>query len=87
MVKSKEFEFYVKTDLSKYGGKYVAIVENNVVSSGDNAKKVWEEAKKKFPSKKPLLAKIPREETLILKLQWRQNLILKKKIVEFLDLY
>lgn len=66
---SKEFEFFVKTDLSRYGGKYVAIVEDEVVASGDNAKKVLEEAKKKFPDKTPLLAKIPKKESLILELR------------------
>ena len=70
MVKSKEFEFYVKADLSKYEGKYVVIIDDKVVASGDTAK-IWEEVKKKFPNKKPMLAKVPREETLILKLTWR----------------
>jgi len=71
MAKSKEFEFYVKTDLSGYRGKYIAIIEDKVVSSGDNAKKVLEEAKKKHPGKIATLAKIPREDTLILKLIWK----------------
>ena len=63
---SKEFEFFVRTDLSKYKGLYVAIVEDKVVASGENAKVVWEEAKRKFPDKTPTLAKIPKEEALIL---------------------
>lgn len=70
---SKEFEFYIKTDLSKYKGKYIAIVEDKVVASGENAKEVFEEAKKKFPNKRPLIAKIPGEDTLIFKLdiKWK----------------
>lgn len=32
-MRSKEFEFYVKTNLSKYKGKYIAIVEDKVVAS------------------------------------------------------
>lgn len=67
---SKEFEFYVKTDLSKYKGKYVAIVEDKVVASGDNAKEVFEEAKRKT-SKIPTIAKIPKEEALILRIKWK----------------
>ncbi len=67
-MKSKEFEFYVKTDLSKYKGKYIAIVEDKVVSSGENAREVWEEAKRKT-GKIPTLAKIPKEEALILRLK------------------
>ncbi len=67
---SKEFEFYLRTDLSKYKGKYVAIVGDKVVASGDNAKEVFEEAKKKT-GKIPTIAKIPKEEALILRIKWR----------------
>ena len=70
-MKSKEFEFYLKANLTEYEGKYVAIVEDKVVSSGDNAKEVWEEAKKKFPKKMPMLAKVPRAETFIFKIIWK----------------
>ena len=70
-MKSKEFEFYVKADLSKYEGKYIAIVDDKVVASGDNAKVVIENAKKKFPDRNPMLAKVPREEALILKIRWK----------------
>lgn len=70
MSRTKEFDFFVKSDLSKYKGQYIAIVDDKVVSSGENAKKVWEEAKKKT-GKIPTIAKIPKEETLILCLQWK----------------
>ena len=70
---SKEFEFYVKADLSRYSGKYIVIIGDKVVASGENAKEVLDEAKKKFPDKIPTLAKIPKEEALILgiKLKWK----------------
>gem|GEM_PF-3440859 len=48
-------------------GKYIAIVDNRVVSSGENAKEVWRTAKEKVPDKTPSLAKVPREELLALK--------------------
>ncbi len=67
---SKEFEFYVKADLSKYAGKYIAIVDDKVVGSGENAKTVWEEAKRKT-GKIPTLAKIPKEEASILMIKWK----------------
>lgn len=67
---SKEFDFFVKADLRKYSGRYVAIVDDKVIASGDNAKKVFEEARKKT-GKIPTIAKIPREEALILRLRWR----------------
>ena len=74
MEKSKEFEFYLKADLSKYEGKYVAIVGDEVVASGENAKEVLEEAKKKFPNKKPALAKIPKEGIFIFMLDRRSSI-------------
>ena len=55
--------------LSKYIGKYVAIVDNEVVAYGDNAKEVWTDAKRKCPEKTPSLAKVPKEELLILQQQ------------------
>ncbi len=68
---SKEFEFYLKADLTEYKGKYIAIVGDQVIASGDDAKEVLDEAKKKFPDKTPTLAKIPKEEALILRLEWK----------------
>lgn len=69
--KSKEFEFFLRASLKKYKGKYVVIIGNKVVASGDNAKEVWEMAKKKYPKKLPTLAKLPKEEALVLKILWR----------------
>ena len=66
-MKSVEFEFYLKADLSRYEGRYVAIVGNKVVAHGDNAKEVIEEAKRRFPDKTPTLAKIPKADTFIFK--------------------
>jgi orotate phosphoribosyltransferase-like protein len=64
MTMEKEFAFYLKADLHNYEGKYIAIVGDQIISSGDNAKTVIEEAERKT-GKKPLLAKIPSEDTLI----------------------
>jgi len=65
----KAYEFYVATDLSQYAGQWVAIVDEEVVASGDNARAVLDEARRKFPDCLPALAKIPREELLVLCLQ------------------
>ena len=70
MERSKEFDFFLKADLSKYEGKYVVILENKIIAQGNTAK-IWEEVKKKFPDKKPMLVKVPKEETLILGLLWK----------------
>jgi len=62
----KDFEWFVNADLNEYKRKHIAIVNQRVVASGDNAKKVWEKAKKKHPDKEPLMAKVPEDELLIL---------------------
>jgi len=64
--KSPEFDFFLKADLRKYSGKYIAIVGRKVATSGTNAKEVWHRAKKKYPRSMPMLAKLPKEEVLIL---------------------
>jgi hypoxanthine-guanine phosphoribosyltransferase len=64
-----ELTFYVTNAEEinkKYSGKHIAIVDNKVVASGNDPKEVWEEAKKKHPKKKPVLAFVPKEETLVL---------------------
>jgi len=53
-----EYEWYLKNDLSKYGGKWVAILDRKVVASGKNAGKLLEDFKKKHPNKTPLITKI-----------------------------
>lgn len=53
-------------ELEKFRGKHIALIGKKVVASGDNAIKVFEVARKKFPMKNPRLAFVPKEETLIL---------------------
>jgi hypothetical protein len=58
--------FFVAIDFSRYKGKYVAVVGKRVIASGTNAKQVWLEAKKKNPTARPELHKVPKDETLVL---------------------
>lgn len=55
-----------KINLTRYRGRYVAIVGKKVVASGKNAKVVLDHARTKRPGKEIVLRKIPEEETLIL---------------------
>ncbi|MGA3291169.1 MAG: DUF5678 domain-containing protein [Candidatus Bathyarchaeia archaeon] len=50
----------------KYGWKHITIVDDKVVSSGSDPKEGWEMTKKKYPSKQPVLAFVPKEDTLVL---------------------
>jgi hypothetical protein len=70
-VSSKEFDFFIRADLARFAGQYVAIVGEKVVASGSNAQTVWRQAKRRFPSSTPTLGKLPRAETLVLCLPWR----------------
>ncbi|MBR9699364.1 succinyl-CoA synthetase subunit alpha [Candidatus Woesearchaeota archaeon] len=55
---SSNYDWFVKTDLSKYSGKWLAIIDKEVVASGKDAKKIIAEAKKKYPNKRPFITKI-----------------------------
>lgn len=61
----KNYEFFMKTDLSHYIGKWIAICNQKIVSSGNDPKQVFQEAKRKCPSERPLLTKVPEKETMI----------------------
>jgi|LGOV01.1.fsa_nt_gb hypothetical protein len=65
MTEEEEIKWFSKANLSKYN----AIVDNEVVVYGDNAKDVWVDAKRECPEKTPSLAKVPKEELLILQHQ------------------
>lgn len=59
-------EFKLEIDNEKYGGKYVAIVDDEIVASGEDARTVWEMAKKAHPTKLPALMKVSKPGTYIL---------------------
>lgn len=60
----KRRRFFVAIDFSKYRGRYVAIVGRRVVASGNDAERVWLEAKRKRPDSQPELLKVSKGETL-----------------------
>jgi hypothetical protein len=53
-------------NLGKYVGKWIAIVGDEVVSTGSDAKNVFDEAKKKYPQKEPLILKVPKDAVMLL---------------------
>jgi disulfide oxidoreductase YuzD len=52
--------------ISKYEGEYVAIIEDKIIAHGKDVKKVYQEAKDKFPKNTIFLGQVPRKEALIL---------------------
>jgi hypothetical protein len=60
MLMTKSYDYFMKADLGKYEGRWVAIVDDEVVAVSENAGEVVQTAKKKYPSKRPLITKIPK---------------------------
>jgi len=54
-----------KVDIRNLRGKWVILLNENIIASGNDVKKILEEAKEKYPSSKFVLAKVPEEGTLI----------------------
>ena len=62
---TESYNYYIETDLSKYVGEWIAIVDKTIVSHDKSAKKAYKEATEKYPKMRPLLAKVPTEKALI----------------------
>ncbi len=65
-MQENNYAHYLATDLSEYIGQWVAIVDEKIVAHGENAKQVYEHAKKEFPHKIPFLACVPKAIAMIL---------------------
>ncbi len=63
---SENYNWYIGADTSRFAGKWIAIARKKVVASGNDARDVYEKAKKEHPNEKLSLAKVPTEDTLIL---------------------
>ena len=46
-------------------GKWIILLDENVISSGDNIKEMIKEAEKNHPRNKLVLARVPEEGTMI----------------------
>jgi Family of unknown function (DUF5678) len=60
-----DYDWYVNADLSEFAGRWVAIVNKQVIASNPDPRKLVEEIQGKHPGTKPLLAKVS-EEVMIL---------------------
>lgn len=52
------YEWFLQQDLSRYAGRWVAIVGKTVVGSGTSVQKLIEETRKKYPRQKPFITKV-----------------------------
>ena len=50
---------------NKIKGKWVILLDEHVIASGDDIKKIIKEAQEKYPNRKFILAKVPEKGTMI----------------------
>jgi len=62
---TEDYDWYAKADLSKFRGKWVAVLNKQIVASSEDLKSLSEEVGKRYPKSKPLFAKIPREKRFV----------------------
>ena len=53
-------------NLGDYIGKWIAIVGDTIVASGNDGKAVFKEAQSKCPNKEPLILKVPADTVMLL---------------------
>ena len=60
------FRTHLADMVAEYEGEYVAIIEDDIMAHGIDAKKVYYEAKTKFPKMVVFLGQVPRKGAMIL---------------------
>lgn len=53
-------------DLGNYVDKWIAIVDDEIVSIGNTGKEVFKKARQKYPQKAPLILKVPSNTVMLL---------------------
>ncbi|MEK6823487.1 MAG: DUF5678 domain-containing protein [Nanoarchaeota archaeon] len=65
MADNVNYETYLHANLESYRGKWIVIFDKNIIAVGKDIKKILDEASKKHPNKKFMLAKVPEEGTML----------------------
>ena len=63
---TKNLEAYVRLDKTSLEDKYVVIVNDEVVTKGEEVENVLERVKQDYPNEIPFVAKVPDERMMIL---------------------
>ena len=61
-----EYIMSISNKLGNYLGEWIAVVDNEIVASGESAKEVYQKAKEKYPKREPFIMKIPKETVMLL---------------------
>lgn len=61
-----EFDYVMSQSEKLESGKWIAVVGNDIVAEGDDAKKVFKEAKDKHPESELFIMKVPSDSIMLL---------------------
>lgn len=61
----KNYNFFMKVNLEKHIGKWIAINNDNIIASGKNVKDVIKRAQEIAPRRRPFIAKVPEKTAMI----------------------
>ncbi len=56
----QNYDFFLGSELDKYSGKWVAIVDKKIICAGKKIKKVYDKAQK-LTSKRAFISKVPKK--------------------------
>lgn len=62
---NQNYLFFMKSNVDKFMGQWVAISHQKIVSHGKNPKDVFKDAIQKCPDERPFLAKVPEKKMMI----------------------
>jgi len=61
----KNYQFFMKANVEPYVGQWIAVCDQRIVSHGKDVKRVFKEAKEKYPGRRVLITRVPDKETMI----------------------
>jgi len=62
----KDYEYFIKADLDKYIGKYIAIHDGKVQTCGTSLREVYEFMKNKYPGIIPFITQVQTGQAMVL---------------------
>lgn len=66
LIDELEYIQSISSELAKHRGKWLVVVGDDLVYTGQDVKKGYNEAKRKYPGKSPFIIQIPKEEVMLL---------------------
>lgn len=52
------YEWFLKKDLSEYSGRWLAVIDRNVVATSKDVNKLIKDVKARYPNKRPFITKV-----------------------------